>query len=321
MKKKLQVGVGAECSVLIKYLHPRKVIQEKYVNTTSASRLEGLVAISTTTRMINKKPRTVIIFRHDDIPNKEIYCAKKFCGVKKEGAAEDFFTFEVNVDMSNSPNQEQGGEEEKQDIEIPVPVPNVTAVRGDDNDDIIGIMRSLGIQVEDDNEPLPENVPNPATPNPLPIEEGGLFPGQSWSWSGLDDRKMNHVMKTKPKIKGLVSDSIFVMFELFFPSNLTKMIFQQTNTSLGEEQKMIYGEFIRWIGLQLLMSTCSAGNNRRLFWSEKPISAFEGVPFRLNEYMSRTRFDKILQKLSFTSVPAPTYCDKFWVELTTKWNW
>ena len=44
VKKKLNAGIGAECSTLIKYLHPAKRVSEVLVNQPANERLSGLLA-------------------------------------------------------------------------------------------------------------------------------------------------------------------------------------------------------------------------------------------------------------------------------------
>ena len=81
-----------------------------------------------------------------------------------------------------------------------------------------------------------------------------------------------------------------------------------------------YGEFLRWIGLWLLMSTIE-GPSRRDF-SPAPISLFGGAPFRLNNFMSRNRFESILEEVKYTDIEPPTYRDKFHSvrQLISEWN-
>ena len=43
----------------------------------------------------------------------------------------------------------------------------------------------MGFEVDDDNEPSPENVPAPDVPQ---VERGALHEGQQWGWDGFDQR-------------------------------------------------------------------------------------------------------------------------------------
>ena len=69
------------------------------------------------------------------------------------------------------------------------------------------------------------------------------------------------------------------------------------------------------------MSTV-AGTDRRSFWSTRDIKIFSGCFFTLSTYMSRTRFELILQHIKYTKLDPPTYKDRFWEvrEMLDKWN-
>ena len=45
----------------------------------------------------------------------------------------------------------------------------------------------MGFEVDDDNEPAPENVPADDAP---PVNGGELLEGQQWGWDGIDRRAM-----------------------------------------------------------------------------------------------------------------------------------
>ena len=70
------------------------------------------------------------------------------------------------------------------------------------------------------------------------------------------------------------------------------------------------GEFIRYIGVWLLMSTVNAGTSRRSFWSHGPVDPFAGAPFRCHDFMSGNRFEIISKSLKYTSKELPGYSDK-----------
>lgn len=73
MRKKKNLGIGAKCSTLMRFLHPRLDIIEKYPNASSNQRLEDLLAIKRDQKKVNGKEQNVVIFRHDEFPNKELY--------------------------------------------------------------------------------------------------------------------------------------------------------------------------------------------------------------------------------------------------------
>ena len=81
------------------------------------------------------------------------------------------------------------------------------------------------------------------------------------------------------------------------------------------------GEFLRWIGVCLLLSTLS-GYKRSDFWSMNPIDMFSGAPYRFHEFMSSTRFELIMTSLTFTKDPTSAYKDRFWQvrKMIEAWN-
>jgi Transposase IS4 len=65
-----------------------------------------------------------------------------------------------------------------------------------------------------------------------------------------------------------------------------------------------------------------AGNSRSFFFEQTEPSAWEGAPFRLNEYMSKKKFDDIVNSLRFTNLDPPDYRDKFHQarQMIAMWN-
>ena len=66
----------------------------------------------------------------------------------------------------------------------------------------------------------------------------------------------------------------------------------------------------------------TAGYTRIDFFSSLAINVKYGAPYRLNEYISRNRFEQILQALSYTLKETPTYLDRFWEvrDMIDHWN-
>jgi hypothetical protein len=115
------------------------------------------------------------------------------------------------------------------------------------------------------------------------------------------------------------------MFLFFFPSQfLHDVLLLQLNKSLQEQKEHAcgIGEFIRFIGLWFYMATFK-GFNQSEYWSLKQIDDFNGVPIRLNNWMSKRRFDTILSNLHYTDKECPTtFQDQFHNvrQLIQAWN-
>ena len=86
-------------------------------------------------------------------------------------------------------------------------------------------------------------------------------------------------------------------------------------------KRLTYGELLCWIGLWTMMSTV-AGTDRHSFWSTCDIKILCGCFFTLSMYMSRTRFELILQHIKYAKLNPPTYKDRFWEvhEMLEEWN-
>ena len=98
------------------------------------------------------------------------------------------------------------------------------------------------------------------------------------------------------------------------------VIFCKINVNINGS-RVTYGEFLRWIGIWFLIAMV-IGLPREAFFSLKPIDPFLGAPFRVNEYMSKKRFEKILAAIRYNDTAPPVYKDQFWVvcKLIDTWN-
>ena len=97
------------------------------------------------------------------------------------------------------------------------------------------MLRGMGLDVDDDNEPSPENVPvDPSLPT-VTSDKNYVYEGLGWGWSGIDHRKTLNVHDTKPSLKGIIGDAVhhlsFVgMFFLLFPRRfIQEVIIFKTN--------------------------------------------------------------------------------------------
>ena len=315
MARKKRQGVGAKYSVLLKYLHPAKYFSEKFVNYSKKERLEECVAFRQEVRTVNRKEQVVILLRHDDHAEQDIYACRRWVKVVEEGAVEHMFDGEdLQVPAAEVVNENE--------VEGEAIHESVFQSGGHAED--IALVRAQGLDIDDDNMPAPENIPVEVVPNdtlrivdPEHTEEG-------WGWSGIDHRKQLNISNVRAAISGVSNElleniSFVGMFFILFPKSMIKIIIAETNKKMEEPMDM--GEFLRWIGVCLLLSTLS-GYKRSDFWSMNPIDMFSGAPYRFHEFMSSTRFELIMTSLTFTKEPAPAYKDRFWQvrEMIEAWN-
>ena len=224
-----RAGISAVCRALSRFIHPSKHVKEVLTNCTHNHCLTNLVVIRKEMKKVNNKIQMCIIFCHDDFPNEELYCCMRYCRVVREGAREHFFSCELfpgAVPVATCGNEEAcqvAGEVVARDqVELPTNLSSMTATNED-----IETMIALGFDVDDDNEPAPENILDVSNDEETSSREGtntdsGLCDGQSLGWSGFCDRKTNGFGNTKPRMKGLFAEvigattSYLSLFLLFF---------------------------------------------------------------------------------------------------------
>ena len=113
------------------------------------------------------------MLQHDDHPNKELVAVKQWVKVDVEGPAEHYF-------RDNSKEQAFNENEEEQD-EIEERLFHF----GNRSEDI-ALVRAMGLDVDNDNDPLDDNVPQNIPQN----NQQGNDPDQheqiGWGWNGID---------------------------------------------------------------------------------------------------------------------------------------
>ena len=178
----LQLGISAKVSILVSRLHPKNLISKAYANYTKTDKAEGLVAVSEGSKSIRQEEKVIIIFRH---PPKgewteefECWAIHRFAHVMEEGNEEDVFTSSNDGGSNNSggvggaqpnpnitQNPTQNNPEDTQTNET-VPMEIVQFFESNsstvDSDDANLVRQILPGMVDDDNQPLPENIPTPA---------------------------------------------------------------------------------------------------------------------------------------------------------------
>ena len=347
-RPKKNIGTGGVCSVLKKFLHPYKIVRnhEAWKSIELGERVQDLLVIGHEERESgrgrDRKKRMSILFRHDDLPNKVIYCANvRYAHCYVDGGSQNHFNLlpsgaintsttasEENVSHDDAEEGSTNPSSEAIDRSISL---NEVVGNVDVTDDIQRL-RGMGYTVDDDNDPAPENVPDvidvsaaaaPTTPGTS--QPDGLIAehNQQWGHHTVDQRKVNVRQNVKPFVSGIPGDikissgsSKYFMFLLFFGRSIFEsLIIPATNASLLGDglTQVTFGEMLRWIGIWLFLAT-TAGHKRSDYWSaSSPDLEGSSPPYRFSHWMSRNRFDTILRHLSFAPIASkPTFTDKFW---------
>ena len=262
-------------------------------------------------KSMSQKDQLCIVVRHDDIKagndHIKLHAVKRYFRVTMEGDPDLFFDV--------APTTDNGKANEAQ---TPLPTAIDEAINGH-SEEVNTIEALQGIvEIDDDNEPAEENFPaTTATTNRILSTE--------WGHDGFCFRKSQNFGNTRAKLNFAVDPTTqgyyIQLFEGLFPKQLLLCIIEIINEKMDGEDDVTYGEFLRWIGIWVLMSTVD-GADRRTFWSTKTVDAFEGAPFRLTPFMSCRRFEKILNNLRYTKEEVPEFRDRFWEvqSMTKMWN-
>lgn len=199
---KANLGSGAKCRVIFNYLHPKKLLNETFINYVKKDPVVDLIALRVETKKIKGKERECIVFRHERVlENKELYACIPYVHVTTPCSPDHLFNVpnnassnlesELNAEISVAAGDNNEILEEYQGVELPTEAVHHRSSNRED----INYFRALGLDVDDDNDPVPENVPEVQSD-----DVNGLKPGQSWGWSGVDSRKASGYYRTNPKI-------------------------------------------------------------------------------------------------------------------------
>ena len=295
-------GMGAICSVLKRMLHPARLIREKCVNFAKDDRPDGLLTVREEVRLL--KEALCLVFRHEDFEGQELFTCRKHARTLAEGPEHLCFVESAARPAAGAPEGEGG-------IDIPDDIRLQDG--GQHTREDVELLRREGFNIDDDNDPAPENIPANNRESSAPVEE------TMWGWKGFCHRKSSGFGNRAPRINTLPHDvlgnvSFLAMFLLLLPSTfLQNVVLTSTNERLVRDRKerpVEWGEFIRFLGLWFHMA-CYVGHSRADFWSQHSVDPFDGAPVRFHAYMTQRRFDAILSCLTFTNKPPPACRDKF----------
>ena len=188
----LQLGVSAKVTVLVSRLHPKNLVAKTYVNLTKADKVEGLMVVLEGPKLIRCEEKLVVIFRHPpkDQQTEEFDCwtIHRCAHVTEEGEESGLFTTPnsgggnngapLGVSQTN-PNIEpttthttqtttQATDGAKGNDNVPLEIVEMleSNLSGVDSDNAALICNTVPRMVDDDNQPLPENIPSPTDEAP-----------------------------------------------------------------------------------------------------------------------------------------------------------
>ena len=317
-KKKKQNGIGAVCSVITRFLHPRPLVAAMYPNAHHQHRTDGLLVLYRASKKVNRVDKTCIFFRHNDFDdNQLLHCVERYAKVLTEGGPTDIFDLDLDEREEEVSVAVEGGGEVDDDAIVNVAVPKLT----DNSNEDIARLRAEGYGVDDENEPSPENIPTAGPSN----DRGGVT-WEEWDSRSVCNRRSEGHRHEDPKLAGNLEGQRYIdYFMHMLPVTFFKnVVLKQTNLEMaqGRGGEITWGKFMRFVGLWLLMSTVAIGCDRSSYWDSSLPSMWKGAPFRLGEYMSGWKFEAIIAALRFTDIPYPSYTDKFHEvrQMVEEWN-
>ena len=267
------MGVGATIKVIKRFVHPSALLREKYKNPKRGEKLEDCLVIRKEEKLVSRRQQMCIIFRHDDFPNVELHAVERYCQIVKEGADTGWFSNEIDdmVDDVFCTDRSKGVEE----IEYEVGEKIEKMRQGGELD--INELIQAGLEVEDDNLPLPENITTDSE-----NENGAVY--EDWGHSGVCYRKIaTGNIDNMPAIKVQTNDvekySLLDLFEIFFITDYVKEVILPNINKKITGEKVGYGEFLRWLGIWFLIATV-IGPSRDDFFLNRAVDEFSEVPFR-----------------------------------------
>jgi hypothetical protein len=309
-RRKKILGADAVCSVLLSYLRPSAKIDELFPNRIAGQRLDDLVAVRTDNVTRSGNTFLAVFFRSESIHDVELHASKRYTKVVREGPQELFWNVETPPNLTTHAivNPLPGKNPEGDTVE------DYTFTRTGDLREDIAQVRAQGLEVDDDNEPAPENVP---TTNISVDPTTGLFQGQRFHWNGACQRKLltNQKLPATFNRWSPMYKTMYEMWCMFFPlSWLVDICIKNTSKSLMDagHTPTNLGELTRFFGLWFLMASV-VGFSRRDFFSSRDYHETDApCPYRLSKFMSLRRFELILEHLRLSFPNPPTYRDKFW---------
>ena len=199
----------------------------------------------------------------------ELHALKRYWKVSEEGDTDLLFDNPGdNVESEETP---------------PVTLPEAVdeALNGQSvENNTIEALRDI-VDIDDDNEPALENVPQPT-------DNATRILSMEWGHSGLCFCHVNnlgpHRARLNFPVDGSRGDYYLQLFEGLFPHDLLLVVIEKVNDNV-EGRMVSYGEFLWWIGIWILMSTVD-GADRQSFWSTNKLDPFHGVPLCVTSFMS-----------------------------------
>ena len=298
-------GIGALGSAPARFFHPSAKIREKFPNNDKR-RLEGVIITGQGTFKVNRRQQECYCVRIDEFDDGTIFHIVRGKLRIDQAAAVPFVPPPAPRASTNIPGEAVDPDRSAQTNARS----NIEGSLRAETREEINELRQQGIVVDDDNEPAPENA------RPQTVAEQ-IYAAGHWEKPTVCPRRASGVADVEGKFKNTRWDEIadldeLALFRVCFPEKwIVGVVIPKTNEAL-KEKPLDLREFYVWLGCIFFMSSFQGIEDRDLWWSTKPVDMFDGAPFRLNEYMSKGRFNDIMAAIRYTNDEAPLFfVDRF----------
>ena len=187
--------MGATASCLARFIHPSAPIREKYPNTNRKERPTNLFITGRQVRSICRGSKAIeaYLLHHNDFENVDFYAASQNVTITAEGPSESLFEAPIRVNDDKNAAVEREREENSEERKL-LPL-SVSAGRNMTRDNFLEL-RNARFTVDDNNEPVPENIPVATTVdavadtaidrNTIDAEDWGFDCVDQWRTSGSE---------------------------------------------------------------------------------------------------------------------------------------
>ena len=146
-------GVGAIVLALLRFIHPSEHIRNKFPNVVQGQQLENCATICQEVKKVSRKEQLVLVVHHENFKNPDdsyiqLHGIKQYWKVSQECHPDYFFDAIATTD-ENANSQEE------------TLMPEAISEHINGNSHTTETIQALcdEVDVDDDNEPAPENIP------------------------------------------------------------------------------------------------------------------------------------------------------------------
>ncbi len=280
--------IGAEGSATARLFHPKAPLEVKYGKGQLSKVRCNAIIMGKVNHKVRHTFQMCYEVRIPDINdhNKFVIVCSNF---KVTTSPQVLFDDKVKQDncpaREDSDSNERGSCTEENNI--------TTAINHRTTTEDIDELHAQGIEVENEG-PAPENI---APPTVMTLELGQCEDLRTCPRKA-DPNATNvngkFISKTWTQIGNM--DELSLIRPCFPEEYIIKILIPSTNKHIKGDLMTLH-EFYIVLGCRFFMACFYGISDYRLWWSKKPINTFEGAPFRLNKFITHSRFSAITEAI------------------------